>query len=78
MKLQARELGADLPYCLRKAARVRNGRIQVTHQRLLRLSGIPGSRAQKQRLLLSGVWPQGLHAAETATVPRTVFKSAKM
>ena len=74
VKLQARELGADLSYCLRKAAQVRNGRIQVTHQRLLRLSGIPGSRAQKQRLLLSGVWPQGLHAAETATVPRTVFK----
>ena len=74
VKLQAKELGADLAYCLKKAARVRNSRIQVTHQRLLRLSGVPGSRPQKQRLLLGGIWPQGLHAAETATVPRSVFK----
>ena len=74
VKLQAKELGADLAYCLKKAARVRNSRIQVAHQRLLRLSGVPGSRPQKQRLLLGGIWPQGLHAAETATVPRSVFK----
>ena len=74
VKVQARELGADLAYCLRKTARVRNTRIQATHQRLLRLSGVPGSRSQKQRLLLGGIWPQGLRAAETATVPRSVFK----
>ncbi len=35
VKLQARELGADLAYCLKKAATVRNTRIQATHQRLL-------------------------------------------
>ena len=58
VKLQARELGADVSYCLRKAARVRNSRVQATHQRLLRLGGLPGSKAQKQRLLLSGVWPR--------------------
>ena len=74
VKLQARELGADLAYCLRKAAAVRNTRIQATHQRLLRLGGLPSTKAQKQRLLLGGIWPQGLHAAETATVPRSVFK----
>ena len=74
VKLQARELGADVSYCLRKAARVRKGRVQVTHQRLLRLGGLPASKAQKQRLLFSGVWLEGLHAAETAIVPRTVLK----
>ena len=31
LKLQARELGADISYCLKKAARVRNSRIQSAH-----------------------------------------------
>ena len=53
MKLQARELGADIAYCLRKAARVRNERISKGHKRLVRLAGLPLSRVHKQRMLLS-------------------------
>ena len=73
LKLQARELGADISYCLKKAARVRNSRVQSAHQRLLRLGGLPLPRPFKQRLLLAGIWPHALHAAETAEVPKTVF-----
>ena len=73
LKLQARELGADISYCLKKAARVRNSRVQSAHQRLLRLGGLPLPRPFKQRLLLAGIWPHALHAAETADVPKSVF-----
>ena len=73
VKLQARELGADISYCLRKAARVRNQRIAKGHQRLLRLAGLPLSRPIKQRLLFSGIFPQTLHASETALVPKSVY-----
>ena len=73
LKLQARELGADISYCLKKAARVRNSRVQSAHQRLLRLGGLSLPRPFKQRLLLAGIWPHALHAAETAEVPKTVF-----
>ena len=74
VKLKAKELGADVSYCLLKAARVRNMRIQSAHKRLLRLGGLPLPRPFKQRLLLSGIWPHALHAAETASVPKSVFK----
>ena len=73
VKLQARELGADIAYCLRKAARVRNERISKGHKRLVRLAGLPLSRVHKQRMLLSSVFPQALHASETALVPKSVF-----
>ena len=73
VKLQARELGADISYCLRKAARVRNQRIAKGHQRLLRLAGLPLPRLCKQRLLFSGIFPQTLHASETAIVPKSVY-----
>ena len=73
VKLQARELGADISYCLRKAARVRNQRIAAGHQRLLRLAGLPLPRLCKQRLLFSGIFPQTLHASETAMVPKSVY-----
>ncbi len=43
LKLQAKELGADISYCLKRAARVRNSRIQSAHKRLLRLGGLPPS-----------------------------------
>ena len=72
-KLQARELGADISYCLQRAARVRNSRIQSAHKRLLRPGGLPLPRPFKQRLLLAGIWPHALHAAETADVPKSVF-----
>ena len=74
VKLKARELGADVSYCLLKAAKVRNLRIQSAHKRLSRLAGLPLPRPFKQRLLLSGIWPHALHAAETASVPKSVFK----
>ena len=73
VKLQARELGADISYSLRKAARVRNQRIATGHQRLLRLAGLPLPRLCKQRLLFSGIFPQTLHASETAIVPKSVY-----
>lgn len=47
--------------------------MQSAHQRLLRLGGLPLPWPFKQRLLLAGIWPHALHAAETADVPRSVF-----
>lgn len=73
LQLQARDLGADIAYCLRRAAKVRNSRIQTGHKKLCRLRGIPGSRYHKVRLLVSSVWPHTLHAAETSLVPKTTF-----
>ena len=40
---------------------------------MLRLAGLPLSRVRKQRMLLSSVFPQALHASETALVPKSVF-----
>ena len=75
VKLQAIDLGADLPYCKRRAATKRNQRVSAGHKRLLRARGVPCSRWRRCRLILSGVWPQCLHgAAETGQVPFSVFK----
>ena len=74
VKLQAVDLGADLPYCRRRAAAKRNQRVSAGHRRLLRARGIPCSRWRKSRLIVSGVWAQCLHGAETCQVPFSVLK----
>ena len=74
LKLQSVDLGADLPYCRRRAAAKRNQRVSLGHKRLLRAKGVPCSRWHKTRLVLSGVWPQCLHGAETCQVPLSVLK----
>ena len=70
----AKEVGADVSYCPLKAAKVRNLRIQSAHKRLIRLGGLPLPRPFTQRLLLSRIWLHAFHAAETASVPKSVFK----
>lgn len=72
VKLQARELGADISYCLKKAAKVRNERIAIGHH-MVRLAGLPLSPVHKQRLLFSSVFPQSLQASEIAIVPKSVY-----
>lgn len=74
VQLQGVDLGADVAYSYRIPAAKRNKRVRIGHKRLQRLRGLPSSRAQKARLVVSGVWPQALHAAETAPVPKTVLK----
>ena len=74
VKLSARDLGADLSYCRKRAAKVRNARVVSGHQRLLKLSGLPCPVWRKTRLLLSSVFPHTLHAAETTLVPKTTFQ----
>ena len=74
VKLQSVDLGADLPYCKKRAAAKRNARVRLGHRRLQRARGVPCSRMQKTRLILSGVWPQCLHGAETCQVPLSVLK----
>ena len=74
VKLRARELSADISYCLKKAAQVRNSRVSKVHQRLLSLAGLPIPCHAKQRLLLSSVFPQALHASETSLVPKSVYE----
>ena len=74
VKLSARDLGADISYCRRRAAKVRNARVVNGHQRLLKLSGLPCPVWRKTRLLLSSVFPHTLHAAETTLVPKTTFQ----
>eukprot|EP00438_Fugacium_kawagutii_P030029 Skav210980 [mRNA] locus=scaffold712:336637:344883:- [translate_table: standard] len=74
LQLQGRELGADISYCFRKAAKVRNGRVLTGIPRFHRLAGLPTARGHKTRLLLSGVFPHVLHGAETCPVPPTVFR----
>ena len=74
VKLSARDLGADISYCRRRAAKVRNARVVSGHQRLLKLSGLPCPVWRKTRLLLSSVFPHTLHAAETTLVPKTTFQ----
>ena len=74
VKLQARELGADISYCNKKAARERNGRVTSGLSRMSKLHGLPGSVYRKTRLLLSGIFPHALHAAETSSAPKSVFQ----
>ena len=74
VKLSARELGADLSYCYKKAAKVRNARVKSGHRRLLKLAGLPVPIWRKTRLLLSSVFPHTLHAAETTWVPKTTLQ----
>ena len=47
VRLQAVDLGADMPYCKRRAAAKRNLRIKAGHRRLQRAKGLPGSKWQK-------------------------------
>ena len=74
VRLQAVDLGADVPYCKRRAAARRNLGITVGHRRLQRARGLPGSKWQKSRLILTGIWPQSLHGSETCVVPKSVLK----
>eukprot|EP00438_Fugacium_kawagutii_P016749 Skav228882 [mRNA] locus=scaffold2395:202260:205295:+ [translate_table: standard] len=74
VKLQAKELGVDISYCHRRAARCRNQRIKKGIARLARLSSLPAPVWRKTRLLLSSVYPCALHGAETALVPKTVLQ----
>ena len=74
VRLQAVDLGADMPYCKRRAAAKRNLRIKAGHRRLQRAKGLPGSKWQKSRLIMSGIWPQCLHGSETCVVPKSVLK----
>ena len=74
VKLSARELGADLSYCYKRAAKVQNSRVKSGHRRFLKLAGLPVPIWRKTRLLLSGVFPHTLHAAETTWVPKTTLQ----
>ena len=74
LKLQARELGADISYCKRKAAKERNTRATSGFRRMTKLHGLPGSIGRKTRLLLSGIFPHALHAAETSAAPKSVLQ----
>ena len=73
VRLQAVDLGADMPYSRRRAAAKRNARVQQGHRRLQRAKGLPGSKWQKTRLVISGIWPQCLHGSETCVVPPSVL-----
>ena len=55
VRLQAVDLGADMPYSKRRAAARRNLRVQVGHRRLQRAKGLPGSKWQKSRLVMTGI-----------------------
>ena len=72
--LQARELGADISYCRRKGAKVGNGRVTTGLVRMHGLHGLPCTVARKTRLLLSGVMPHALHAAEMSAAPKSVLQ----
>ena len=74
VKLQARELGADISYCRRKAACERNKRTTSGLGRMSKLHGLPGSVFRKTRLLLAGIFPHALHAAEASYAPKTVLQ----
>ena len=74
VRLQAVDLGADLPYCRKRAAAKRNLRVSAGHRRLQRARGLPCSKWHKSRLVLTGIWPQCLHGSETCDVPRSVLK----
>ena len=74
VKLQARELGADISYCKRKAAKERNLRTTSGLRRLHKLAGLPGSVGRKTKLLVTGVFPHALHAAETSASPKSVLQ----
>jgi hypothetical protein len=72
--VQARELGADISYCRRKAACERNKRTTSGLGRMSKLHGLPGSVFRKTRLLLAGIFPHALHAAEASYAPKTVLQ----
>lgn len=74
LKYQAKDLGADMAYTLRKAAKVRNSRVLTGTRRFHRVAGLPTSRGHKTHLLLPGVFPHVLHGAETSAVPKTVLQ----
>eukprot|EP00438_Fugacium_kawagutii_P004973 Skav222404 [mRNA] locus=scaffold4422:467384:476455:+ [translate_table: standard] len=74
VKLQAKELGVDIAYSLRRAARCRNQRIKKGIGRLARLGSLPAPVWRKTRLLLSSVYPCALHGAETSFVPKSVLQ----
>lgn len=74
LRYQAKDLGADISYCRRKAAKVRNARVLTGTRRFHRLAGLPTSRGHKTHLLLAGIFPHVLHGAETSVVPRTVLQ----
>ena len=74
VKLSARELGADISYCFKLAAKVRNVRVKSGHLRLLKLAGLPVPIWRKTRLLLSSVFPHSLHAAETSWMPKSTLQ----
>ena len=57
VKLQARELGADISYCLRKAAAERNQRVSSGLRRMGKLQGLPGSNGKKDSGLGVGHLP---------------------
>ncbi len=62
-----------MSYCYKVAAATRNERVSKGHRRLMRVRGLPTSRFRNRRLVLSSVFPQCLHAAESARVPDSVF-----
>ena len=68
VRLAGRTLGADMSYCYKVAAATRNERVSKGHRRLMRVRG------RKCRLVLSSVFPQCLHAPESARVPDSVFQ----
>eukprot|EP00438_Fugacium_kawagutii_P000892 Skav223552 [mRNA] locus=scaffold1657:503747:506101:- [translate_table: standard] len=63
------DLGADICYSLKPSTTKRKARISQGHRRLQRIRGLPLSRRYKCRLVLSGVWTQALHGAESARMP---------
>eukprot|EP00438_Fugacium_kawagutii_P000813 Skav235098 [mRNA] locus=scaffold711:123242:131735:- [translate_table: standard] len=74
VKLQAKELGVDIAYSLRRVARCRNQRVKKGIGRLARLGSLPAPVWRKTRLLLSSVYPCALHGAETSFVPKSVLQ----
>eukprot|EP00438_Fugacium_kawagutii_P007437 Skav210446 [mRNA] locus=scaffold1297:157056:161039:+ [translate_table: standard] len=74
VKLQAKELGVDIAYSLRRAARCRNQRVKKGIGRLARIGSLPAPVWRKTRLLLSSVYPCALHGAETSFVPKSVLQ----
>lgn len=55
VKLQAKELGVDISYSLKRAAFCRNQRVEKGLRRLVRVASLPCSVWTKTRLLLSSV-----------------------
>ena len=72
--LSARVLGADVAYCYRRAAKVRNTRVRQCHARFLRIRALPVSRVLRTQLVLRGAFPAALHAAEATVMPVSTFR----